>query len=190
VPLGNSYVGVSITEVSDTNTLLPYPVKGLLSFGDAMDKNIIWDSTDLRLQGDQINVDTTPHFDGILLKSMLRPTSVEGHDGDPVVLIISSCKAADAVIHHVDNAKNCHGIPLGLDKVSMRIIKFAASNGTLELPFPQNGANTIAKALGIVILWEIKISNRLLMNMMPVLRLVQVQTVLLQVKKMFLIFYL
>jgi hypothetical protein len=156
VLLGNSCVGVLITEVSDTNTLLPYPMKGLLSLGDAIDENVIWDSTDLHLQADQINVDTTPHFDGILQKSMLRPTSVEGHDGDPVALIISGCKAADAVIYHVDDAMNCHGIWLGHDKVSVRIIRFPASSGTLELPFLHSSGETIVKALGTVILWEIK----------------------------------
>jgi hypothetical protein len=96
--------------VFDTNAFLPYLVKGLLNLGDAIDEIVIWDSTNLRLQADQINVDTTPHFDGILQKSMLRPTSVEGHDGTPVALIISGCKAADGVIHHVDDAKNCDGI--------------------------------------------------------------------------------
>jgi hypothetical protein len=156
VPLGNSRVGVSITEVFDTNAFLPYPAKWLLSLGDAIDEIVIWDLADLRLQADQINIDTAPHFDGILQKSMLRPTSVEGHDGDPVALIISGCKAADTVIHHVDDARNCHGIPLGPDKVNMRITKFPASSGTLELPFPHSGAHTIAKALGTVILWEIK----------------------------------
>jgi hypothetical protein len=49
VPLWNSRVGVLITEVSDTNALLPYPVKGLLSLGNAIDENIIWNSADLRL---------------------------------------------------------------------------------------------------------------------------------------------
>jgi hypothetical protein len=97
-------------EVFDTNAFSPYPVKGLLNLGDAIDETVIWDSVDLRLQADQINVDMTPHFDGILLKSMLRPTSVEGHDGDLVVLIILGCKAADGVIHHVDDTRNCHGI--------------------------------------------------------------------------------
>jgi hypothetical protein len=97
-------------EVFDTNAFLPYPMKGLLSLGNAIDEIIIWDSIDLYLQDDQINVDTTPHFDGILQKSMLRPTSVEGHDGDLVALIISGCKAADNVIHHVNDARNCHGI--------------------------------------------------------------------------------
>jgi hypothetical protein len=110
VPLGNSRIGVSITEVFDTNAFLPYPVKELLSLEDAIDETVIWDSADLRLQADQINVDTTPHFDGILQKSILRPTSVEGHDGDPLALIILGCKAADTVIHHVDIARNCHGI--------------------------------------------------------------------------------
>jgi hypothetical protein len=143
----------------------------------------------LRLQADQINVDTTSYFDGILQKSMLRPTSVEGHDGDLVALIISSCKAADVVIHHVNDARNCHGIPLGPNKVSMRITKFPMSSGTLELPFMHNGGDTIAEALGTVILWEIKTSNGLLMNKMRVLRLIQVQMVLLQVKEMLLIFH-
>jgi hypothetical protein len=81
-----------------------------VSLGDPIDKIVIWDSADLRLQADQINVDMTPHFDGILQKSILRPTSVESHDGDPVALIISGCKAAYAVIHYVDDAKNCHEI--------------------------------------------------------------------------------
>jgi hypothetical protein len=97
-------------EVYDINAFLPYPLKGLLSLGNAIDETIIWDSTDLHLQADQINVDTTPHFNGILQKSMLRPTSVEGHNRDPVALIISGYNAADGVIYHVDNAKNCHGI--------------------------------------------------------------------------------
>jgi hypothetical protein len=101
-------------EVCDTNAFLPYPLKGLLSLGNAIDETVIWDSVDLHLQADQINVDMTPHFDGILRKSMLRPTSVEGDDGGIVALIISGCKAADGVIHHVDDARNCHGIPLGL----------------------------------------------------------------------------
>jgi hypothetical protein len=46
VPLRNSCVGVSITKVSDTNALLPYLVKGLLSLSDAIDENVIWDSAD------------------------------------------------------------------------------------------------------------------------------------------------
>jgi hypothetical protein len=76
-------------------------VKGLLSLGNAIDETVIWDSADLHLQADQINVDTTTHFDGILRKSMSRPTSVEGHDGDPMALIILGCKATNGVIHHV-----------------------------------------------------------------------------------------
>jgi hypothetical protein len=41
VLLRNSRVGVSIMEVCDTNPFLTYPVKGLLSLGDAIDEIVI-----------------------------------------------------------------------------------------------------------------------------------------------------
>jgi hypothetical protein len=124
VPHRTSRVGVLIMEVSDGNALLPYPVKGLSRLRDAIDENILWDSADLHLQADLTDVDPTPYFDAILQKSMLRPTSVESHDGDIVKLIILGCKVADTIIHHVDDARSCHQAIFGLDKVSVRITKF------------------------------------------------------------------
>jgi hypothetical protein len=67
--IGISRVAVSMTEVFDQDAFLPYLVKGLLTLGDAIDENILWDRVALHLHPQPVAAELIPHFDEVVLKA-------------------------------------------------------------------------------------------------------------------------
>ena len=82
--------------------------------------------TKCQLPGASISANTT--------NSTFRPTNGD-IDGDEVDLFISSCKVAQAIVHHVDASMTCHNVLIGEENISVRIIEVEEEHETDSLPF-------------------------------------------------------
>ena len=96
-----------------------YPVNNWIRLLKATDESVLWYLDDLSFEGGAICGNFKYNCRKVVSKVNLRPTNLDGHDGDIVHMYIDGTKVAEAIVHHVNDSKLCHGTPLGTLRISI-----------------------------------------------------------------------